>query len=107
MPWQSAGRNGRSGRPRSRTSLSRTRLPVRGDGSGFGVHLSRSRSSVRGSGWGTRLVALGIDLSRADKPVHFCAEVKPDNKVSRSIFLRLGFVEEEDGGQVFYYDNLR
>ena len=64
-------------------------------------------SIVRGRGWGTRLVALGMDLLKSDKPVHFCAEVKPNNKVSRSIFLRLGFVEKEDRGKVFYYDNLK
>ena len=64
-------------------------------------------SIVRGRGWGTRLVALGMDLLRSNKPVHFCAEVKPNNKVSRSIFLRLGFVEKEDRGKVFYYDNLK
>jgi len=53
-------------------------------------------SIVRGRGWATRLVVLGMDFLRANKPVHFCAEVKPDNKVSRSIFLRSGFVEKED-----------
>jgi len=56
-------------------------------------------SIVRGRGWATRLVALGMDLIRASEPVHFCAEVKPDNKVSRLIFLRLGFVEEENAGK--------
>ena len=58
-------------------------------------------SIVRGRGWGTHLVAMGMDFLRTNKPVHFCAQVKPDNKASHSIFLRLGFVEKEDSGQSF------
>ncbi|MCG3110387.1 MAG: UDP-2,4-diacetamido-2,4,6-trideoxy-beta-L-altropyranose hydrolase [Candidatus Manganitrophus sp. SB1] len=46
---------------------------------------------VRGRGWGSRLVSLGLELLEKKEAIRLRAEVKPDNEASRSIFLSLGF----------------
>ena len=49
---------------------------------------------VRGRGWATCLVRLGLDLLRNSQPSYLRAEVKRENVASRAVFLRLGFREE-------------
>lgn len=46
---------------------------------------------VRGRGWGTRLLLLGMKQLEALKPLSLVAEVKTANHASRSVFDRLGF----------------
>jgi UDP-2,4-diacetamido-2,4,6-trideoxy-beta-L-altropyranose hydrolase len=48
---------------------------------------------VRGRGWGSKLLALGIDLIRKDGPLRLRAEVKAGNHGSSAVFLRMGFTE--------------
>lgn len=50
-------------------------------------------SIVRGRGWGSRLVALGLDLMQQIEPVRLRAEVKVGNEASSAVFLRVGFTE--------------
>jgi len=62
---------------------------------------------VRGRGWGSRLVALGIDRMREAGRLRLCAHVKAGNDASRSIFLRLGFAAAAGGpgeSSTFYLD---
>ncbi len=50
---------------------------------------------VRGRGWGTQLLRLGIDaLNREGHPTLLCATVKPENLASATTFIRLSFVEQ-------------
>ncbi|USR89925.1 UDP-2,4-diacetamido-2,4,6-trideoxy-beta-L-altropyranose hydrolase [Phormidium yuhuli AB48] len=49
---------------------------------------------VRGRGWATPLVRLGLKLLNNVKPTYLYAEVKPENRPSAAVFLRLGFQEE-------------
>ena len=46
---------------------------------------------ARGRGWGARLVSLGSEMLQENEPIGLLAEVKVNNEVSRSVFLRLGF----------------
>jgi UDP-2,4-diacetamido-2,4,6-trideoxy-beta-L-altropyranose hydrolase len=48
---------------------------------------------VRGRGWATTLIALGVDLIQRDGPVSLRANVKTTNLPSVSVFLRMGFKE--------------
>jgi len=47
----------------------------------------------RGRGWGTQVVALGVQQLLNSGPINFCADVKEANLASRSVFGRLGFDE--------------
>jgi len=53
---------------------------------------------VRGRGWGTQLVALGLNRLAADAPADVLAEVRRENVASSLVFDRLGFerVQHED-----------
>ena len=77
--------------------LEATGLPVgqiRFDIDGVDAHIDYSLDPiVRGRGWGSRLVSLGIDEMRQFESVKFCAEVKAWNQASSSVFLREGFSE--------------
>lgn len=46
---------------------------------------------VRGRGWGPRLVSLGMERLPRTEAIRLLAQVKENNKASRSVFLRLGF----------------
>ncbi|MBP0005266.1 MAG: UDP-2,4-diacetamido-2,4,6-trideoxy-beta-L-altropyranose hydrolase [Cyanobacteria bacterium SBC] len=49
---------------------------------------------VRGRGWATQLVRLGIQLLQNTQITYLRAEVKSENTASRAVFLRLGFEEQ-------------
>lgn len=49
---------------------------------------------VRGRGWATHLVRLGMELLKNIQPTYVRAEVKAQNVASRAVFLRLGFKED-------------
>ncbi|PNJ93111.1 UDP-2,4-diacetamido-2,4,6-trideoxy-beta-L-altropyranose hydrolase [Cylindrospermopsis raciborskii C04] len=50
---------------------------------------------VRGRGWATSLVKMGVDTLDSLKPKYLRADVKSDNPASSAVFLRLGFQEED------------
>ena len=49
---------------------------------------------VRGRGWATQLIRLGMQLLRNTQITYLRADVKPENTASRMVFLRLGFDEQ-------------
>jgi len=49
---------------------------------------------VRGRGWATQLIRLGMQLLRNTQITYLRADVKPENAASRMVFLRLGFDEQ-------------
>ncbi|MBE9237325.1 UDP-2,4-diacetamido-2,4,6-trideoxy-beta-L-altropyranose hydrolase [Anabaena aphanizomenioides LEGE 00250] len=49
---------------------------------------------VRGRGWATSLVQLGIQALKSFTPKYLRADVKINNAASKAVFLRLGFTEE-------------
>ncbi|WP_202804380.1 UDP-2,4-diacetamido-2,4,6-trideoxy-beta-L-altropyranose hydrolase [Baaleninema simplex] len=49
---------------------------------------------VRGRGWATQLVRLGMQLLRNTQATYLRADVKSQNTASRAVFLRLGFEEQ-------------
>jgi UDP-2,4-diacetamido-2,4,6-trideoxy-beta-L-altropyranose hydrolase len=49
---------------------------------------------VRGRGWATHLVRLGMKLLTNAQPMYLRADVKTQNAASRAVFLRLGFREK-------------
>jgi UDP-2,4-diacetamido-2,4,6-trideoxy-beta-L-altropyranose hydrolase len=49
---------------------------------------------VRGRGWSTQLLKLGIETLNSKCPTLLCATVKPENLASAATFIRLGFVEQ-------------
>jgi UDP-2,4-diacetamido-2,4,6-trideoxy-beta-L-altropyranose hydrolase len=49
---------------------------------------------VRGRGWGSELVRLGAQMLDINRPFVIQARVKPENKPSSAVFMRLGFDEE-------------
>lgn len=53
---------------------------------------------VRGRGWGTRLVGLGLERMLALGAQRIRAEVKPDNAASIAVFERLGFARLDGPG---------
>jgi RimJ/RimL family protein N-acetyltransferase len=50
---------------------------------------------VRGRGWASQLLRLGIEAYKSSRPAIFSATVKPENIASAATFIRLGFVEQE------------
>ncbi|MDH3348774.1 MAG: UDP-2,4-diacetamido-2,4,6-trideoxy-beta-L-altropyranose hydrolase [Desulfobulbaceae bacterium] len=54
---------------------------------------------VRGRGWGSNLVALGINRMQQIEPIGFRAIVKVGNEASCSVFRRLGFAEVSNAGR--------
>ncbi len=50
---------------------------------------------VRGRGWASQLLKLGIEALNSSRPIILSATVKPENIVSAATFIRLGFVEQE------------
>lgn len=65
---------------------------------------------VRGRGWATQLLKLGIAALNAKHPALLCAAVKPENIASAATFIRLGFVEQviarSDGNRHFQLPSL-
>jgi UDP-2,4-diacetamido-2,4,6-trideoxy-beta-L-altropyranose hydrolase len=62
---------------------------------------------VRGRGWGARLVSLGMELLPRIEAIRLLAQVKENNKASRSVFLRLGFrMTENPGNYLEFRHNL-
>ncbi len=57
---------------------------------------------VRSRGWGTQLVSLGADLMQQIENVKIFAEVREENNRSSAVFLRAGFVEEQNSSQDGY-----
>jgi UDP-2,4-diacetamido-2,4,6-trideoxy-beta-L-altropyranose hydrolase len=49
---------------------------------------------VRGRGWAKHLVKRGIEALNTSRPTVLTATVKPENAISASTFIRLGFVEQ-------------
>jgi UDP-2,4-diacetamido-2,4,6-trideoxy-beta-L-altropyranose hydrolase len=79
-------------------AVGQIRFEMQGDTARISYSLE---SFVRGRGWGTRLVALGMDSMRQTAPVRMWAQVKAGNDASSAVFLRLGFTEttgSADGG---------
>jgi UDP-2,4-diacetamido-2,4,6-trideoxy-beta-L-altropyranose hydrolase len=64
-------------------------------------------ATVRGRGWGLRLLALGTDQMRQNEPVRLRAEAKEGNEASAAVFLRMGFTETStaSGGYRSFYRN--
>jgi UDP-2,4-diacetamido-2,4,6-trideoxy-beta-L-altropyranose hydrolase len=50
---------------------------------------------VRGRGWASQLLKLGIEVLNNSRPAILSATVKPENIASAATFIRLGFVEQE------------
>jgi UDP-2,4-diacetamido-2,4,6-trideoxy-beta-L-altropyranose hydrolase len=50
---------------------------------------------VRGRGWASQLLRLGIEAYKSSHPAILIATVKPENIASVATFIRLGFVEQE------------
>jgi UDP-2,4-diacetamido-2,4,6-trideoxy-beta-L-altropyranose hydrolase len=65
---------------------------------------------VRGRGWSTQLLKLGIEALNSKCPTLLCATVKPENLASAATFIRLGFVEQavdsKDGNRHFQLPSL-
>jgi RimJ/RimL family protein N-acetyltransferase len=65
---------------------------------------------ARGRGWGTQLLARGLEAMRRHQPVRFSAHVKDGNFASRSVFKKLGFTLDQhstDDHSVFCLDPKR
>lgn len=58
---------------------------------------------VRGRGWGSRLVSLGMQRLEKIGPIRLRAEVKTDNEASRSVFLSLGFTMTGNENNCFIF----
>jgi UDP-2,4-diacetamido-2,4,6-trideoxy-beta-L-altropyranose hydrolase len=50
---------------------------------------------VRGRGWASQLLKLGIEALNSSRPTILNATVKPENAVSAATFIHLGFLEQE------------
>lgn len=50
---------------------------------------------VRGRGWASQLLNLGIEALNSSRPTILNATVKPENAASAATFIHLGFVEQE------------
>ena len=72
---------------------------IRFDRNESGVTIDYSLDEiVRGRGWGTRLVELGMHQLPFRKQTTFLAEVKVGNRASRRVFARLGFEQSSEPG---------
>jgi len=65
---------------------------------------------VRGRGWASQLLKLGIEALNSSRPTVLSATVKPENVASAATFIRLGFVEQVadrgDGNRHFQLPSL-
>jgi UDP-2,4-diacetamido-2,4,6-trideoxy-beta-L-altropyranose hydrolase len=64
---------------------------------------------VRGRGWGSRLIKLGVEIMWQTDPVRLLAQVKAINELSVAVFRRLKFTETKcdvEGYKAFYLDPL-
>jgi UDP-2,4-diacetamido-2,4,6-trideoxy-beta-L-altropyranose hydrolase len=65
---------------------------------------------VRGRGWASQLLKLGIEALNSRQPTILNATVKPENAASAATFIRLGFVEQVvdrgDGNRHFQLPSL-
>tara|TARA_Y100000590_G_scaffold18275_1_gene21764 strand:+ start:26574 stop:28067 length:1494 start_codon:yes stop_codon:yes gene_type:complete len=60
-------------------------------------------SIVRGRGWGSKLITLGLNKIRRIKPSLILAKVKSSNHPSISTFLKLGFERNNFGEKIYFY----
>jgi len=69
------------------------------------IHYSLDKL-VRGRGWGSKIISLGLKMLGKARPIRLLAEVRTENHASRSVFSRLGFNEIESGSDrvVFRFD---
>nr|VFJ52775.1 MAG: UDP-2,4-diacetamido-2,4,6-trideoxy-beta-L-altropyranose hydrolase [Candidatus Kentron sp. FM]VFJ57296.1 MAG: UDP-2,4-diacetamido-2,4,6-trideoxy-beta-L-altropyranose hydrolase [Candidatus Kentron sp. FM]VFK08928.1 MAG: UDP-2,4-diacetamido-2,4,6-trideoxy-beta-L-altropyranose hydrolase [Candidatus Kentron sp. FM] len=75
--------------------VGQVRFDCGGDEARIGYSLD---ALVRGRGWAANMITMGARRLRESQPVALRAEVKPNNNVSRAVFLRLGFTENVSGG---------
>jgi spore coat polysaccharide biosynthesis predicted glycosyltransferase SpsG/RimJ/RimL family protein N-acetyltransferase len=59
--------------------------------------------AVRGRGWGSKLVRMGIRCLWGARSISIRAKVKANNAASRKVFAGLGFAQVDEGGGVCTY----
>jgi len=66
------------------------------------IHYSLDKL-VRGRGWGSKIISLGLETLGKVKPIRLLAEVRIENQASRSVFSRLGFSEIKGKGDYLIF----